>query len=146
MVEKLKDQWGLRDLPVLIAIAEFSDRGQPVSPSQIVEKTGLSEDEIQSAIRALERTGYIPKVQRKADGRAYFLGGITGAAYQVTGLHQSRDEAQTQFLELLAEAIEKERDPEKKSKLKKLLEVSENVGGQVVANLLGAVFARLTLG
>lgn len=146
MVEKLQDQWGLRDLPVLIAIASFSDRGDIVSPGQIAELTGLTDDDVESAIRALERTGFIPKVQRKGDGRAYILGGITGAAYQVTGLHQSRDEAQEQFIELLAQAIAREPDPEKKSRLQALLRASADVGGQVLANLLGAVFARLALG
>lgn len=146
MVEKLQDQWGFRDLPVLIAIAEFADRGEIVTPAQIMQKTGLSEDEVQSAIRALERTDHLLKVQRTGNGRAFTVSGITGAAYQVTGLHQRRDEAQSQFLELLAQAIDKEPDPEKKSKLKKLRDVSIDVGGQLLANVLGAVFSRLTLG
>lgn len=108
-------------------------------------RTGLSDDDVQSAIRELERTGFIPKVQRKGAGRADILGGITGAAYQVPGLHQSRDEAQEQFIELLAKAIAREPDPERKSRLQALLRASADVGGQALANLLGAVFARLAL-
>lgn len=146
MVEKLQDVWGWRDLPVLIAIAEISDRGDVVSPGQIVEKTKLSEEEVQSAIRALERSGYLSKVQRVGDGSAYLVIGITGAAYHVTGLHRNRDEAVREYLDLLAQAVEREPDPEKKSKLSKLLHVSGDVGGQVLANLLGAAIARMTIG
>lgn len=36
-VEKLQDQWGMRDLPVLITIASFSGRGDLVSAGQIAE-------------------------------------------------------------------------------------------------------------
>ena len=146
MVEKLADVWGWRDLPVLIVIAKYADAGKLVAPGQIAREAELSEDDVQHAIRALSRAGYLNKGQYKGSGDAYLVSGITGQAYVVTGLHRDREQATADFLELLAQAVDREPDPVKKSKLRAMLDAAGDVGGQVLAGVLSSVISRMTLG
>jgi hypothetical protein len=144
MVEMLRDAWGWRELPVLIAIAERIDRGEWVGHGDLVAATGLTDQEVQSAVNALEARGLLPSVRRLANGNAQFIHEISGDAYRLTGLHRDRDEAVAALTELLEDAANRATDPVEKSKLRRVAEAIGDVGSQTVANFLGTVIARMT--
>lgn len=144
MVEMLRDVWGWRDLPVLLAIAERTDRGEWVGHNDLVRATGLTDQEVRSAVYALEARGLIPPVQHMGNGNAQFIREISGTAYRLTGLHRDRDEAIAALTDLLEESANRATDPAEKSKLRKLAEAIGEVGSQTVANFLGTVMARMT--
>jgi DNA-binding MarR family transcriptional regulator len=144
MVEMLSDTWGWRDLPVLVAIAERIDRGEWVGHGELVSATGLTDQEVRSAVHALEARGLVPRVQHLANGDAQFIHEISGAAYRLTGLHRDRHEAIAALTELLEETANRATDPVEKSKLRRLAEAVGDVGSQTVANFLGTVIARMS--
>lgn len=112
--------------------------------NELVGATGLTDEEVRSAVYALEARDLIPPAKHMGNGNAQFISTISGAAYRLTGLHRDRDEAIAALTELLEESADRATDPVDKWKLRRLAEAVGEVGGQTVANFLGTVIARMT--
>jgi hypothetical protein len=82
----VKDTWDSRDLPVLVAVIRLLDEaGRPqIRVSEVVEASGLSVDEVASAVQALNGD-YLHLQTTLGDADSWFLSRPTRAARQAVG-------------------------------------------------------------
>lgn len=138
MTEKLNDVWEARDFPVLREACRAVDQGDFARVSEIEAATGLSADEVQAAVRALRRQGYVTKV----DNRAGWIAAVTdvnGDAYRLVGLHPNPDDDLSDLLvERLLAAAEATTDDEEKTKLQRAAGVFKDISKTVTSSVISA--------
>jgi hypothetical protein len=144
MNQLLDDVWVPRDLPVVRASVAHIDAMGAVTPQQIVTDTGLDLRTVELALASLRRTGYIA-CKAKYSGSIQVLS-VSPRAYEVTGLHPNPAAVVESLVRLLEDAAERSEDPEEKSKLLAVAQAAGNVGGQVLANVIGTLFTRMVGG
>ena len=59
MNDKLPEVWRTRDYPILKATTEYIDQGLGPDPAELAKVTGLTSEQIQLGLRALERRGLV---------------------------------------------------------------------------------------
>jgi hypothetical protein len=140
MTGRLSDVWAERDFPVLVDVTGRVDSGERFFRATVIaESTGLDLETVGLALDALERRGLV-RVKRNMGGiQSWHVDDVAGAAYLITGLHPSGDDAVSAFLDALRQAADLVDDPDERSRLKRLgdaaLSVSQNVLGGVLVNL-----------
>lgn len=119
----MDETWTRRDLPVLEAIVQLSERdgGGFLDPAAIAQESGLDESETQAALLALD--GEVPAcvtdMRRSASGHIFLVGAPTGHARRAVGAWPTAETIAGRLITALDEAAEREPDPERKGWLRK---------------------------
>lgn len=127
----MDETWTHRDLPVLTAIVEVFERtGRVMRPNEIVQQSGLTGDQVESALSALEgeTPPFITKLDRRASGGISLIGQPTGHARRAVGAWPSAETMADQIVQALEEAAEREPDPERKGWLRQSANYLGNAG------------------
>jgi hypothetical protein len=144
----VESTWENRDLVVLdLAVQYFDDPsvhrlGIPV----IVERTGLSEDDVKRALRALASAS--PRLIKgsSADQVAFplFLTGVTGPARQLVGAWPSPDSLTDRLVAALEAAASAEPNEEKRSALRHAAAVLGGMGRDIFVEVASKALGHVT--
>jgi hypothetical protein len=130
----MEDTWAGRELPVLDAVVRLLDesRSEMLLGQQVVECTGLDPDDVERAVRALSPDYVILGRQLAEEGgiSAQCLVGVTAEARRVVGQWPTGESLVDQLASGIAQAAEREADPEQK---RRLLAVARELGGAAKA-------------
>jgi DNA-binding MurR/RpiR family transcriptional regulator len=136
--------WETRDLPVLRAIVALSDEGISfITPQGIADRARVPEPTVQLALNALagERPEFF---QSKAttfaqldERRFTSITEPTGHARRAVGTWPTPENLADQILAALAAAAENEPDEEKRTRLRKALEILRSAGRDVILGVAG---------
>ncbi|MBO0900856.1 hypothetical protein J1G43_12870 [Cellulomonas sp. zg-ZUI22] len=141
MVERLGDVWASRDFPVLVEVARRLDAGASIiQPAELIASTGLDEQAVVQAARALERRRLL-KVEWLMGGN-FFVTDVSGAAYLMTGLHPDGDDVLSQLVSALRQAAEQQPDEDERGRLRKAADALGGVTRDVGVSVVAAVLAR----
>lgn len=134
--------WLTREVPILEAVALAETEAAHPDGDWIIERTGLSGEEVAFGIRALVDGGYLAATDLTgslADRMTYYVDvQLRERGRRTVGTWPKEDGGLDVLLELLAERIEAEPDPEAKSKLTRLREAAQGIGKDVGTSLLSA--------
>lgn len=109
MIEPLPDTWHKRDLPVLRAIVkELGQTTDPVEVYTLTVSTGMPKVEVECAILALHRGGYVDVSVTTSFGGTSIDGvnDVTGDAYRLTGAWPSSEAIADKLLAALTDVVE----------------------------------------
>jgi hypothetical protein len=145
------DTWVDRDLPVLRFLVERFDDPRAVAVRdfrEIAEATGLTGDQIERAVFALAVTASPPYVLGTPVAEIPYPipTGVTERARRAAGAWPTPESFAEEFVTGLAAAIEREPDPEKRSRLRTLLgsaggavkDLSVEVAAAMISRSIGA--------
>lgn len=143
----MESTWAPRDLPVLTAVVELWEETFPSTSSigrlEVVERTGLTNDDVDRAIFALVEAGYIEWVPNRGGDRIYSwrIVGVSSSARRLVGQWPSPEELVTQVVRALEAAAENEPDEEKRSKLKVAASSIGSFAKDIVTNVAANLIA-----
>ena len=144
MTGPLGDQWYRRDFPVLIHITRrFDDGATHLSAYELPAALDMPEPELQAALKALARRGFIDVVQSRSMGGSQpvvAVKDVSGQAYVMTGLHPGDDDVQG-LVDAFRQAAEDTDDPAEKSRLQQIGDTLKDVSGDVAKRVLAAYIA-----
>lgn len=141
----MEETWTGRDLPVLRAIVEVFERtGSVMRPNEIVQQSGLTGDQVESALNALEGEDppFITKLDRRASGGISLIGRPTGHARRAVGAWPSAETMADQIVRALEEAAEREPDAERKGWLRKSASYLGNAGRDLAVEIGATAIGR----
>lgn len=144
----MEETWTSRDLPVLRAIVEVFERtGRVMHPNEIVQQSGLTGDQVERALNALEGENppFITKLDRRASGGISLIGRPTGHARRAVGAWPSAETMADQIVQALEEAAEREPDTERKSWLRQSASYLGNAGRDLAIEI-GATAVNRQMG
>lgn len=132
---------------VLTAIvALYEETGGPSRFDPLVEATGLPEDDVKRALRALEseQPPFLEKVQ-KAMGGAYMLVGVpTGHARRAVGAWPTAEALATRLVAGIEAAADQVDDEEKKGWLEKTAAYLGNAGRDIAVDIAATAINKQT--
>ena len=133
--------WESRDLPVLRAVVDATDEGGwIIEATEIAERTGLSDQDVQNALWALgsNQPPYfeIMDASTMSERHIHAAHQPTGHARRTVGTWPTPDLWADRLIAALTEAAENETDPDKKSKLRKAADALGSMGGQVLGGVI----------
>lgn len=123
---------------MLQAIVEVHERtGRAMTPSEIVQQSGLDEDAVQAALRALavEDPPFVTKVRRRASGGVSLVGAPTGHARRTVGAWPTADALADRLVQALEDAADREPDEERKGFLRKGAAYLGNAGRDLAVEI-----------
>lgn len=135
----MSDQWNNRDLPVLVA----SVRGVDVDFSgirihEIASETGLSDETVMLALRALESDGLV-EVRWAMPARAARVVRVSGEARRRVGVWPTAETALDRMVAALeAIAQNTDADEDTRSRARKILEGLSGAGRQIGISVAAA--------
>jgi hypothetical protein len=137
-----------RDLPVLQAIVEIYDStGRNARPGEIATRTGLDQETVQRAIRALYTEPYMQEGTQAFGGQHLIVGTPTGDALGVAGQWPSPENLLERLVTGLEGAAEDEDRPEEeRSKLKQAALWLGGALSQVAIGALGGAGGNIISG
>lgn len=137
MSDLLQDVWFTRDRPVLVEVARQVEAGsRRIRPETVAEATGLSVAEVKRAGEVLLDRGLV--TTREAHGaRVLWFDGITGDAYQLTGLHPDPGTA-VERLEAALRQAEAQSPEQERGKFRAVLDALRDMGQDVATQVVGA--------
>jgi len=144
-MEKLPDTWLTRDLVVLRAVAERLEAdGNPVVSHQLAEELGLTYQQLEAALVALEGEYLLIKWSGALGGRrgTGIVTGMTPAARRATGLWPTPESLAESLVEEIGKALESTDDPDTRSRLVRIRDAVAGAGRDLVVDVLGAVLSR----
>ena len=129
----MEDTWTWRDLPVLDAVVSQMDEinktgGFPDLPD-IARSTGLATLDVAAALDALE-SEYLALQRTSGGPEGWFVTSVTSAARREVGQWPTGESLIERLAGGIAEAAEREADPERK---RRLLAVARELGGALKA-------------
>jgi len=134
----MNSTWDARDFRVLEAIVQIAeDTGRDsVRAAQIADRTGLSDENVQAALRALssEEPPFFT-AQSAFGGTVLRASNPTGHARRAVGAWPTADSLADQFIAKLESAADGETDAGKKSKLKSLVEFLATGGRDLLVDV-----------
>lgn len=137
-MDQLADVWASRDFPVLRAVARRIDSGETTPKvHDVAEDTGLTEEEVSLAAKALKRRGLVDNIGTWGAPVLRFKE-LSGEAYLLTGLHPNGDDAISRLVDALGQAVDRVDDPEEKSRLRRVRDAVGGVSRDVMAAVLAA--------
>jgi DNA-binding transcriptional ArsR family regulator len=139
MAEMLDDQWHSRDLPVLREAVRQLDPSPSHAPSheEMIEATGLSEDQVRAAGAALEQARLVELLHE--GGGDFTFWAITPEARRLTGVWPTAEIAADRLIAAIEAAIERTDDPVQKSRLQKIREGFLAAGRDMTVSISAAV-------
>jgi hypothetical protein len=109
----LRDRWANRDFPVLVEVTRRIDEGvSAVLDRDIAESIPMPVEEVQLAISALERRGFVESMAT-FDG-AMEVVEVAGQASLLTGLYPDGEDVTERLASVFRQAAERTSDPEEK--------------------------------
>jgi len=139
------DTWSNRDLPVLRTIVRgYDDEGVSPDTDAITQSTGLSEDDVKRAIRALEQEDppYLLNVLWGGANNIWSSGTPTGHARRAVGSWPTAESLATRIVDGLAEAASQEDDAETANWLRKTAQYLGAAGRDVGINIAATMINR----
>lgn len=140
------DTWFSRDLPVLRAIAEISERlhGDPVDGDEIVSATGLGQSQVAAAVRALEDSYLKGSTAWTSDWDAGtpIVRGINSAARRELGMWPTPGAVADRVLDEVEHRIETAGTPEERSRWVKVRDAVGGASRDLLVDVMGAVITR----
>lgn len=135
----MEDTWAKRDLPVLDAVVELFDEcpGNWLLGQQVVERTGMDRKDVERAVSALSPDYVILGQQMAADGDigTQVLESVTAEARRVVGQWPTGKRLVEQLAAGIAQAAERETDPEQKSRLRAIASGLVGVAKTIAVNV-----------
>lgn len=141
MSEPLPDTWHTRDLPVLRTAVEYIDQhGEDAPLHHLVERTGLTEDDVIRAIRALDAGDFITAAAIKTWGPDLIDGvrSVTRSAYELAGAWPTPETAADRMIAAL-EQIAENGTEEEKNRARKILDAFTGAGMQIATGVATAM-------
>jgi hypothetical protein len=142
----MESTWETRDLPVLEAIVRtYDETGESPSPPAIAETCGLSGDEVQRALRALDynEPSFVTKMYVAGGGAGVVaIGAPTGHARRTVGAWPTPDNLADRIIVALNEAADNEPDEGKKGKLRRAAEAVAGVGRDILTDVTAQVITK----
>ena len=139
----MPSKWAIREQVILDAVANLSEQFDPSSEA-VKEATGLPDREFAVGLRSLYEAEYLTGL------KAWGLGELPGSVLLeirllergliATGVWPG--DAYDELVARLTEAIEKESNPEQRSRLQRLLAAVGDVGKGVATSVLTDVIKR----
>ena len=138
--------WEHLEQPILEAVAELEDTQDPLGIEGIAEHSGLPADEVRIGVKRLLDTDLMTGKELAGFGVYDVLGiRLLPRGRQVVRQWPSSDPADA-LLDVLAERIAQEKDPEKRSRLERLRDAVSSVSKDVIAGTIVAVGQRMAMG
>jgi hypothetical protein len=128
----MESTWASRELPVLNAVVTLLDRPDAfmVRVIDIAEHTGLKPTTVAKALDALEGP-YVGEFTKGLTGGVpdtWYVAQVTASARQAVGQWPTAENVLAQLVDGLNDAAERERDPERKNRLRA---IAGGLGGSV---------------
>lgn len=142
MTEPLTDTWHSRDLPVLRAIVAIFDETQDiVMPGDAAAAAGVSLDDAQKAILALDGDGIIDaSITAFAGGYMVdFVRTVTGRARQAAGSWPTPESGVDRLIAALEHIAENTEDDDERTRLRQFADFLKTSGKQVGISVVSAV-------
>lgn len=139
--------WENRDLPVLTAIAEELDREHSTDPDTIARATGLDDEQVQRALRAL--SSEVPPLFETGTPRGGYISiihGLTGEARRRVGAWPTPENLAGRIVEALSEAAEQTANPQERTRLGEAGKALANVGQAALAGVIANALTGSPLG
>jgi hypothetical protein len=139
--------WENRDLPVLTAIAEELDREHSTDPDTIARATGLDDEQVQRALRAL--SSEMPPLFATGTPRGGYISiihGLTGEARRRVGAWPTPENLAGRIVEALSEAAEQTANPQERTRLGEAGKALANVGQAALAGVIANALTGSPLG
>jgi hypothetical protein len=138
--------WTSRELPVLQAMVEYLDdpAHTHIGPAGIAELSGLDEDQVVRALRALAEATP-PFIQGSQPAQCTYpvlVTGVSERARRAVGQWPSGEQLAEELLRRLQQAADDEPDPERRGRLRQATTVLGGVARDVVVEVASAVAAR----
>jgi hypothetical protein len=132
--------WNTRELPVLEAtVSMFDEMGNPgiITVRDLCDRIEFSPQDVWRSLLAL-KGDYVTLRMVMAGGNPepQMVTGVTSAARRAVGQWPTAESLTDQFMAGLAEAIQQEADPSKKSKLQAVASSMTAVGRDVLVSLI----------
>jgi hypothetical protein len=145
-VDVVEDSWMTRELPVLIALVEqFDDPAVSlIRTPQVAALTGLDESVVERGLTALFEArprfveGFAPEEVRVPS----YISGVTERARRAVGAWPTPESVVDQLVQALTATAERERDPERESKLKEVAAWLAGGMRDVAVQVVGAVLTQ----
>jgi hypothetical protein len=130
--------WDRREQPILDAIARGSE-AEDIRSEQLCEATGLSTREVQIGLRHLAESGYITGSNATSQGEIFDLINIRLLERGLIATGEWPGDPYDELVTALTRAAASEADPEKRSKLERLVFAAGDVGKSVLSGVLTSV-------
>lgn len=133
--------WSTREQPILDAIAELSESGNP-GLDRIVEVTSLPHGEVQRAVQSLAEADYLTGLDVSTMGTGFDLIEIRllERGLRATGIWPS--DPYDEFVNVLEERLAASTDPAERSRLQRLLDAAIDVGKGAATAVITDVVKR----
>ena len=137
--------WEDLEQPILEAVAALEDEIDDVGLAALVERTGLSLDEVRIGTRRLFDSDLLTGLDATAANGVFqaFSLRLLPRGRQAVGQWPSADPAEA-FLQTLAQRIAVEEDPEERGRLQRWLDSGRQVGTGVATGVVTAVVQQVT--
>jgi hypothetical protein len=142
----VESTWENRELVVLdLAVRYFDDPdAYRLDIPEVVEQTGLAEDHVKRALRALDSASPPLVEGHSVDQASYpiFLTGVTERARRLVGAWPSPDNFTDRLIAALQSAAETEQDKEKRTTLKRMASLVGGMGRDIFVEVASQVIGR----
>ncbi len=136
--------WETLEQPILEAVAELEDADVDVGLLAIADHTGLALDRVRIAVRRLLDTDLLTGIDASTMGGFDALDlRLLPRGRQLVRQWPSSDPAEA-FLQLLAERIAEEPDPEERNRLEGVRDSAGQVGKGVLTGVITALVQQVT--
>lgn len=136
----VKDTWVTRDLPVLDAIVTILEDEFEASVPQVAAMTGLPAEEVTRAFYALQGQ-YVGQVLARMGNwpAGVHVKEVTGDARRAVGQWPTAENLVSRLSEAFAVAADKEGDPDKKGRLRKLADGLGGAGRDIAVSVISQI-------
>lgn len=139
-----RDRWASRDLPVLVHIVNAFDAemSPDVTREMLADELHRGHDEVEAAVRNLERGRYIADVTWMFGG-SFMVGDVTERALRETGLWPNPEQQGDQLLWLLQQKIDQAATPEDQRRWIRIRDAIGTAGRDFAVEMAAALTMRL---
>jgi hypothetical protein len=147
-MQRLADTWLNRDLVVLHAVAEKLEAGDSVVSYELAEELGLTDQQTEAALVALEDDYLMLKWSGVFGGGrgTGVVTGMTSAARRATGLWPTPESMADALVEEIGQALDRTKDEDTRTRLVRIRDAIAGAGRDLVVDVLGAALSRGLVG
>lgn len=142
----MQSTWGNRDLPVLAAVAEILDEEHVTDPNAIVAASGLGDEQVQRALRALSAEDPPLIEVKNQNGYITMVWGLTGEARRRVGAWPTSKDLADRIVEALNDAAEQASNPQDSTRLRNAGKALASVGQAALAGVISNALTGSPLG
>ncbi|TYC05679.1 hypothetical protein FXF53_04495 [Micromonospora sp. WP24] len=137
--------WEERDLPVLRAAVElYEETGRAMRVSDIVARSEFDEGVVQAALRAVApaEPPFFTSIKGSFGGGFFLVGAPTPEARRAVGLWPTPENLADRLVQAMAQAADREPDPEKRGWLRKTADWLGSAGRDIAVDVAGTALAK----